>query len=118
MGLSGFVWVTSVFGMSMARRGTTWTQDSGVAWIRHADVRAAARRTASHHGLQPIAPCVKLVQSSALEAAISIKITHGGIDSANSADSAFSACETPSVSLRSPAPPAGEPDSAFSALSA
>ena len=47
-----------------------------------------ARRTASHHGLQPIAPCVKLVQSSALEAAISIKITHGGIDSANSADSA------------------------------
>ncbi len=33
----------------------------------------------------PIPPCVKLIQSSALEAAISIKITHGGIDSATSA---------------------------------
>ena len=29
----------------------------------------------------PIPPCVKLIQSSALEAAISIKITHGGIGS-------------------------------------
>ena len=36
----------------------------------------------------------------------------------HSAFSAFSACETPSVSLRSPAPPAGEPDSALSAFSA
>jgi len=33
----------------------------------------------------PIPPCVKLIQSSALEAAISIKITYGGIDSATCA---------------------------------
>ena len=69
MGLAGFVWVTSVFGMSRARRGTTWTQDSGVAWIRHADVRAGARQAASHQGPQPVAPCVKFVQSSAPVAA-------------------------------------------------
>ena len=48
----------------------------------------AARRTASHQGPQPVAPCVKLVQSSAPGAAFCIKITHGGIDSAISADSA------------------------------
>ena len=48
----------------------------------------AARQAAPRQALQPIAPCVKLVQSSALEALILIKITHGGIDSATSADSA------------------------------
>ena len=48
----------------------------------------AARQAASHQGPLPVAPCVKFVQSSALEAAILIKITHGGIGSAPSADSA------------------------------
>lgn len=56
-----------VEGASRARRGTTWTQDSGVAWIRHADVRAGGRRTASHQGPQPVAPSVNLCNRPLLE---------------------------------------------------
>ena len=55
--------------------------------------RHARRIRAARAGLErprqaaavPIPPCVKLIQSSALEAAISIKITYGGIDSATCA---------------------------------
>ena len=71
--------------------------------------RSARRIRAARAGLErsrqaaadSIPPRAKLVRLFALRAAFSVKITHGGIDSAVSA---FSAWETPPASLRSAAP--------------
>ncbi len=73
----------------MQKRGRKSSKNNGT-FARLRRTRAARAGLVGSRGAEVVSipPCAKLMQSSALEVAIYIKITHGGIDTASFADSA------------------------------
>ena len=95
----GSVWCGAVHGEDATgtprRESTPPRPENAFPTLSHnfGKSRSARRIRIARAGLErprqaaavPIPPCMKLIQSPALEAAISIKITYGGIDSATCA---------------------------------